>query len=119
MSCVHVVHMYACRYHWENKGYSTFEDFLSDLKQSKRKSIRQVCVLTVDIGMPEHATSAVLLNALSAIAATCSIIRQLNTGPCKAGSFLAGSPAALLILLQLRSARHDAKGWHMDTNARS
>jgi predicted N-acyltransferase len=30
------------QYHWENNGYSTFEDFLADLKQSKRKSIRQV-----------------------------------------------------------------------------
>lgn len=30
------------RYHWENRGYKTFDDFLSDLKQSKRKSIRQV-----------------------------------------------------------------------------
>eukprot|EP00775_Hariotina_reticulata_P008893 gene8893-9070_t len=29
------------QYHWENKGYSTFDDFLADLKQSKRKSIRQ------------------------------------------------------------------------------
>ena len=31
------------QYHWENRGYSTFEDFLADLKQSKRKNIRQVC----------------------------------------------------------------------------
>ena len=30
------------QYHWENNGYNTFEDFLADLKQSKRKSIRQV-----------------------------------------------------------------------------
>jgi hypothetical protein len=29
----------SCR---ENRGYSSFEDFLADLKQSKRKSIRQV-----------------------------------------------------------------------------
>eukprot|EP00879_Flechtneria_rotunda_P004472 GHRR01004726.1.p1 GENE.GHRR01004726.1~~GHRR01004726.1.p1 ORF type:complete len:470 (+),score=138.13 GHRR01004726.1:91-1500(+) len=29
------------QFHWENRGYYTFEDFLSDLKQSKRKSIRQ------------------------------------------------------------------------------
>ncbi|WIA34378.1 hypothetical protein OEZ86_012714 [Tetradesmus obliquus] len=29
------------QYHWENRGYSSFEDFLADLKQSKRKSIRQ------------------------------------------------------------------------------
>jgi len=29
------------QFHWENPGYSNFEDFLSTLKQSKRKSIRQ------------------------------------------------------------------------------
>lgn len=33
------------QYHWDNEGYSSFEDFLAQLKQSKRKSIRQVgCV---------------------------------------------------------------------------
>lgn len=31
------------QYHWENRNYVTFEDFLADLKQSKRKNIRQVC----------------------------------------------------------------------------
>ena len=30
------------QYHWENRGYDTFDDFLADLKQRKRKSIRQV-----------------------------------------------------------------------------
>lgn len=32
------------QYHWENKpgGYDSFDDFLADLKQRKRKSIRQV-----------------------------------------------------------------------------
>eukprot|EP00951_Prasinocladus_malaysianus_P011069 scaffold81723_cov40-Prasinocladus_malaysianus.AAC.1 len=29
------------QYHWQNKGYTNFNDFLMDLKQSKRKSIRQ------------------------------------------------------------------------------
>lgn len=29
------------QYHWDNRGYQTFDDFLGDLKQSKRKSIRQ------------------------------------------------------------------------------
>ncbi|GBF90454.1 hypothetical protein Rsub_03450 [Raphidocelis subcapitata] len=29
------------QYHWENAGYSSFDDFLAALKQSKRKSIRQ------------------------------------------------------------------------------
>lgn len=32
------------QYHWENRGYATFDDFLADLKQRKRKSIRQVRV---------------------------------------------------------------------------
>jgi predicted N-acyltransferase len=30
------------QYHWENRGYGTFDDFLGDLKQRKRKNIRQV-----------------------------------------------------------------------------
>jgi predicted N-acyltransferase len=30
------------QYHWENDGYETFNDFEMALKQSKRKSIRQV-----------------------------------------------------------------------------
>ena len=30
------------QYHWQNNGYETFEDFLADLKQPKRKAIRQV-----------------------------------------------------------------------------
>ena len=34
------------QYHWENRGYTTFEDFLADLRQSKRKNIRQVCFLS-------------------------------------------------------------------------
>ncbi len=33
------------QYHWQNNGYETFEDFLADLKQPKRKAIRQVGVL--------------------------------------------------------------------------
>lgn len=30
------------QYHWVNRDYTSFEDFLAALKQSKRKSIRQV-----------------------------------------------------------------------------
>lgn len=30
------------QYHWVNRDYASFEDFLAALKQSKRKSIRQV-----------------------------------------------------------------------------
>lgn len=29
------------QFHWDNPGYGSFEDFLADLRQSKRKSIRQ------------------------------------------------------------------------------
>ncbi|KAK9828957.1 hypothetical protein WJX72_003039 [[Myrmecia] bisecta] len=29
------------QYHWENRGYHVFDDFLMELKQSKRKNIRQ------------------------------------------------------------------------------
>ncbi|GJP32237.1 hypothetical protein CLOM_g16831 [Closterium sp. NIES-68] len=29
------------QYHWRNRGYGSFNDFLMDLKQSKRKTIRQ------------------------------------------------------------------------------
>ena len=29
---------------WENRGYATFADFEADLKQSKRKAVRQVGV---------------------------------------------------------------------------
>lgn len=29
------------QYHWYNEGYATFDEFLMDLRQSKRKSIRQ------------------------------------------------------------------------------
>ena len=29
------------QYHWQNNGYDTFNDFLMELRQSKRKSIRQ------------------------------------------------------------------------------
>ena len=30
------------QFHWSNEGYSTFDDFLMQLKQPKRKNIRQV-----------------------------------------------------------------------------
>lgn len=38
----HIQTGHACNACRENRGYRTFEDFLADLKQSKRKSIRQV-----------------------------------------------------------------------------
>jgi len=30
-----------CQFHWKNRNYGTFEDFLANLKQKKRKNIRQ------------------------------------------------------------------------------
>lgn len=30
------------QYHWANNNYGTFDDFLMDLKQSKRNNIRKV-----------------------------------------------------------------------------
>ena len=29
------------QYHWENRGYGSFDDFLGDLNSRKRKSIRK------------------------------------------------------------------------------
>jgi len=39
------------QFHWENRGYRSFEDFLSDLTSSKRKSIRRerACVSADDV----------------------------------------------------------------------
>ena len=31
------------QYHWSNNDYGCFDDFLADLKQSKRNNIRKVC----------------------------------------------------------------------------
>lgn len=42
------------QYHWENRGYATFDDFLADLKQRKRKSIRQVgCCMYLGLRVPK------------------------------------------------------------------
>lgn len=30
-----------CHFHWHNRGYKTFDDFLDELKQKKRKNIKQ------------------------------------------------------------------------------
>jgi hypothetical protein len=53
------------QYHWENRGYSTFDDFLADLNARKRKSIKKerrevrdsdvaIRVLTGDDLEPDH-----------------------------------------------------------------
>ena len=36
-----VLHRITQQFHWENRGYSTFEDFLADLSSRKRKAIRK------------------------------------------------------------------------------
>lgn len=53
------------QFHWTNRGYKTFDDFLADLRSSKRKQIRkerrsiqnsgiEVCTLTGDKIKEEH-----------------------------------------------------------------
>ena len=53
------------QYHWENRGYETFDDFLGDLNSRKRKSIRKerreaaahdvdILMLTGDMIEPRH-----------------------------------------------------------------
>ncbi len=37
------------QYWWVNKGYTSFDDFLMHLRQSKRKNIRQVCGAECDV----------------------------------------------------------------------
>jgi predicted N-acyltransferase len=38
------------QYHWKNRDYKNFDEFLMDMKQSKRKNIRQerkkVCLVS-------------------------------------------------------------------------
>ena len=36
------------QYHWANNSYGTFDDFLMDLKQSKRNNIRKVVPLLLE-----------------------------------------------------------------------
>lgn len=36
-----VLHRITQQFHWENRGYSTFDDFLADLSSRKRKAIRK------------------------------------------------------------------------------
>ena len=59
------LHRTTQQFHWENRGYATFEDFLSDLASRKRKAIRKerataqgfggrIRTLTGDQLQPEH-----------------------------------------------------------------
>lgn len=36
------------QYHWQNNSYETFDEFLMQLRQSKRKNIRQVVKLCTE-----------------------------------------------------------------------
>jgi predicted N-acyltransferase len=40
-----------CQYHWHNRGYGDFEDFLQELTAKKRKNIRQERRRVVDAGV--------------------------------------------------------------------
>ncbi len=35
------LHRFGCQFHWHNRGYGTFDDFLAQLTSRKRKSIRR------------------------------------------------------------------------------
>jgi predicted N-acyltransferase len=37
----HAVSRYDCQFHWHNRGYTSFDDFLGTLKSRKRKNIKQ------------------------------------------------------------------------------
>ncbi|KAG5096321.1 hypothetical protein JHK82_046175 [Glycine max] len=39
------------QYHWKNRNYKNLDDFLMDMKQSKRKNIRQECKKVTNIDM--------------------------------------------------------------------
>ena len=51
------------QYHWQNNGYSTFDDFLMDMKQSKRKNIRQVSSSPTALAS-SHEIDAMMLETL-------------------------------------------------------
>jgi predicted N-acyltransferase len=42
------------QYHWENRGYGSFDDFLGDLNSRKRKSIRKERREVAEIGVKIH-----------------------------------------------------------------
>ena len=45
------LHRIGCQFHWYNRGYRTFEDFLATLTSRKRKSIRKERRLVADQGI--------------------------------------------------------------------
>lgn len=62
------LHRFGCQFHWYNRGYRTFDDFLARLTSRKRKSIRKERRLVADQGItfrhfsgqdiPDHVVSA-------------------------------------------------------------
>src|SRR5690348_15470117 len=42
------------QYHWENRGYATFDDFLGDLNSRKRKAIRKERRVVAESGVRLH-----------------------------------------------------------------
>lgn len=46
-----LIERHDCQYHWHNRNYGTFEDFLDELKQKKRKNIRQERRRVADAGI--------------------------------------------------------------------
>jgi len=51
------------QFHWHNRGYSTFEDFLADLSSRKRKALRKERASALDGIEVEHLTGAAITEA--------------------------------------------------------
>jgi predicted N-acyltransferase len=49
------------QYHWHNRGYACFDDFLAGLKSSRRKTIRKERARIADQGLSFEALSGVML----------------------------------------------------------
>ncbi|WP_336366163.1 GNAT family N-acetyltransferase [Marinobacter sp. C2H3] len=45
------LHRLGCQFHWHNRGYTTFDDFLAALTSRKRKSIRKERQQVADMGI--------------------------------------------------------------------
>lgn len=51
------------QFHWHNRGYASFEDFLADLSSRKRKAIRKERAAALEGLQVEHITGAALTEA--------------------------------------------------------
>lgn len=49
------LHRITQQFHWENRGYKTFDDFLADLSSRKRKTIRKERATAMSSGLTIHA----------------------------------------------------------------